>query len=225
MFLSAAVVVFECFGALLGWWPLLKRTYANSCLQWGFVDPDPNIVTIKNANTSTVVDGYTRHVTKYQAKASYTVPALLHTCYISRKVALQTYQPRFEKHLGQPIYFDFNKDILNMEDCEAISSFLKVPWFASPEIDLQEANQLRFLVISGEWISYQDRVLQRLHRFEGLESLYFERASGEKAGLMSHFEWGLRMKMADLVRTLALLLHIQCSRSREEDFPPPMLIL
>lgn len=92
------------------------------------------------------------------------------------------------------MYFDFNKDIVRMENCEALASFLRVPWFANLEIGLEEANQIRFLAISGEWISYQDRILQRLHRFEGLKNLYFERGSSDKAALMSHFEWGLRMK-------------------------------
>ena len=81
-----------------------------------------------------------------------------------------------------------------MDDCEALASFLRVPWFANLVIDLEEANQIRFLAISGQWISYQDRILQRLHRFEGLEILYFERESGEKVALMTHFELSLRMK-------------------------------
>jgi hypothetical protein len=160
------------------------------------VDPDPNVVTIKKANTTTTkeIDGYTKQITNYQAKAGYTVPALLHTCFTSRRIALETYHPRFGAHLAHPIYFDFNKDIVKLENCEALASFLRVPWFANLEIDLQEANQIRFLAISGEWISYQDRILQRLHRFEGLETLYFERESSKKAALMTHFEWGLRMK-------------------------------
>jgi hypothetical protein len=81
-----------------------------------------------------------------------------------------------------------------MEDCEALASFLKVPWFANLEIDMEEVNQIKFFAVSGEWISYQDRLLQRLHRFEGLEGLYFERDSCNKAALRTHFEWGLRMK-------------------------------
>jgi hypothetical protein len=160
------------------------------------VDPDPNIVTIKRANTTTAkeIDGRTKQVTNYQANAHYAVPALLHTCYTSRKIALGTYRPRFEAHLGHPIYFDFNKDILKMEDCEALASFLRVPWFANLAIDLEEANQICFLAISGRWISYEDRIHQRLHRFEGLETLYFEREWSENAALMTHFELGLRIK-------------------------------
>ena len=99
------------------------------------------------------------------------MPALIHTCYICWKIALETYHPRFESHLGHPIYFNFEKDIIKMEACEALAAFLRVPWFANLEIDLEDANQLRLLAIAGEWISYQDRILQRLHRFEGLESL------------------------------------------------------
>jgi hypothetical protein len=59
---------------------------------------------------------------------------------------------------------------------------------------MEEAIQIRYIAISGEWISYQERLLPRLHRFEGLEDIYLERASGDKPGLLSHFEWGLRMK-------------------------------
>lgn len=164
--------------------------------QWKFVDPDPNVVTIKKANTTTTkeIDGRTRQITGYQAKSWYTVPALLHTCYTSRQIALESYHPRFETHLGHPIYFNFNTDIIKMEDCEALASFLRVPWFANLDIDLEDANQIRFLAISGEWISYQDRILQRLHRFEALENLYFERESSDRTALMTHFEWGLRMK-------------------------------
>jgi hypothetical protein len=174
----------------------LTEHVANFSLQWEFVDPDPNVVTIKQANTTSAkeIDGRIKHITNYQANAQYTVPALLHTCYTSRKIALETYHPRFEAHLGHPIYFDFNKDILKMEGCEALASFLRVPWFANLEINFEHANQIRFLAISGESISYQDRILQRLHRFEGLDDLYFERQSSEKATLMTHFEWGLRMK-------------------------------
>jgi hypothetical protein len=165
-------------------------------LQWESVDPDPNVITIKKANTISAreIDGRTKLVTNYQAKAYYTVPALLHTCYISRKIALETYRPRFEKHLSHPVYFDFSKDILNVEECDALASFLRTPWFADLKIDLEEANQIRFLSFAEEWYLYQDRILQRLHRFEGLRNIYFERASGEKAGLLSHFEWSLRMK-------------------------------
>ena len=160
------------------------------------MDPYPNVVTIRKANTISTreIDGRTNLVTNYQAKACYIVPAILHTCYISRKIGLDTYSLRFEKHLRHPVYFDFKKDILNVEECDALASFLGTPWFADLKIDLEEANQIRFLSFAEEWYLYQDRILQRLHRFEGLRNIYFERSSGEKASLLSHFEWGLRMK-------------------------------
>jgi len=57
--------------------------------------------------------------------ATYTIPALLHTCRDSRSIAISYYDSAFTRNLGgkAPVYFDWEKDCLLFADPDSVALF------------------------------------------------------------------------------------------------------
>jgi len=161
---------------------------------WESAEPDPAVISIRKANQKVFQTCNDRHrlVDIMKAQAVYQAPAMLHTCRASRAIALPKYRLSFKEHLDRPIYFDRSKDILFMEDCEALASFLRTPWFADLEVNLND--RFRFLAIAGSWLSYQDRLMGRLHLFRGVEMMFFEKLGDDKVETMNNFRRALNRR-------------------------------
>ena len=135
---------------------------------WEAVDSDPNIISIKrNANCRP-----TNNILRVDV--SYSVPSLLRTCHMSRTVALPQYNLCFKDQLERPIYFNATKDIIYLDDCETVACFLQTPFFTPVVMKFEDLGRIRCLSIGGPWYASQNKFLQRLYLFTGLEELWFE---------------------------------------------------
>jgi hypothetical protein len=53
-------------------------------------------------------------------------PVLLHTCQVSREIALKTYRLSFMDDLRFPVYFDIKKDVLSFDGFDTLCDFLNL---------------------------------------------------------------------------------------------------
>lgn len=144
-------------------------------LIWSFVEVDRQNIHIASSKTKgdQEIDPLTGRrkdsVGPLCYTSKYETPALLHTCYDSRKVALKSYRPAFTAQLGHPVYFDFKNDSLLFLSSRIVMEFLAdTPGFG---VSPSHVGSVRSLVIlSPDKISSR-KVRITCRYFSGLENL------------------------------------------------------
>ncbi|KAE9379612.1 hypothetical protein N431DRAFT_327256, partial [Stipitochalara longipes BDJ] len=88
---------------------------------WEFAIPDPRAIRYSSLSYS----DFRIRTRSSIYSLEQTLPSILHACYDSRKEALKRYRLAFAVELCKPVYFDFERDMLEFGDFEALESFSK----------------------------------------------------------------------------------------------------
>jgi hypothetical protein len=104
-------------------------------------------------------------------KVVQSIPAMLHTCYEAREVALEVYRPAFASLLNRAVYFDFRRDLLHFNCEKELNTMLLV--------DQGNSADLRDLVLSLQHVMVRgrhlrDRTFPNLSRLHGAKIVLLE---------------------------------------------------
>lgn len=139
----------------------------------------PQVVTIKNASYEVKTVRYMAtqiyYSTFVKAEAKGNVPAILHVNQESRAVGLKFWSLEFEEQLGEPIYFNWKRDTLFMENWDDVVAFYGGPRSSfkngSFGNDMKNVeHNLRHLIIGEQfpvdWVA--KKIVSRLYNLENL---------------------------------------------------------
>jgi hypothetical protein len=139
----------------------------------------PQVITIMNDSHESreqLDEGSSRRYYKtiVRAKAKFTTPAILHVSQESRVVGLKAWSLEFGPQLRHPVYFNWKRDTLFMDNFDALLAFYGGPWTHNTSFGNDMSNvekSLRHLVI-GEQIPsgfVPTKIISRLYNLEELK--------------------------------------------------------
>jgi hypothetical protein len=145
---------------------------------WRHAIPPPRIVAFNNTE---VISAERQPFRVPVVSAEIKTPAILHICRDSRELGLQFYKQAFKFELRKPIYFDFDRDLVQFKNCPALRRYgmmndMEGLGFSWP---LRDLNTVREVVIRGWEENSHDTetalksLLPFAYRcFKGLQTLY-----------------------------------------------------
>jgi hypothetical protein len=183
---------------------------------WLLTLPDSQVVTISDEGNTEYLDGaqvggIERNARwMFKTTASYNIPMPLHTCQESREITQRRYTLSFAEQLsGNPVYFDYDTDMLFFQDEKAVYFFhggIKFHYDGLPVLGYRgqyEINvihdmsgvfdKVRFLGL-GKFCVCRRAIRNFILHFEKLKTLVLERESrstpqGYKAPLLKMEKW------------------------------------
>jgi hypothetical protein len=111
----------------------------------------------------------------FELCASYKVPALLHTNFEAREIAMKVYKRSFGHQLHQkPVWFDCSRDTLIMASCGALEMFRSGPFILRQDRAnfRKDAEDVRFLALTlTDYLEYDHITYRALKHFKNLNAL------------------------------------------------------